>query len=196
MMQHYKILRVKALDDLKYATMVVSPLLKSRGWRGLASAFSTGASVSKDSYTILVQPESSIMLYFFKMALSMYLLPLNTWMCEGKLDDPYNEFFVSKQSIEESRIGPSNIDLFRSKDDNVDVASIWINGYKLIRDKSPTFLNRHANDIFLCGKSEAVLRRILINSISTSNDAAAPKMKTRQRKIDRRIEASYQERGW
>ena len=69
----------------------------------------------------------------------MYLLPLNTWMCEGKLEDPYNEFFVSKQTIEESRIGPSNIDLFRSKDDNVDVASIWINGYKLIRDKSPHF---------------------------------------------------------
>eukprot|EP00944_MAST-04C_sp_MAST-4C-sp1_P007267 g7267.t1 len=164
-------------DDLKYATMVVSPLLKSQGGGGLASAFSTGANVSKDSYTIPVQPESSIMLYFFKMALGMYLLPLNTWMCEGKLEDPYNEFFVSKQTIEESRIGPSNIDLFRSKDDNVDVAGIWINGYKLIRDKSPTFLKRHVNDIFLCGKSEAVLRRILINSISTSNDATTPKRK-------------------
>ena len=162
--------------DLQYANMTGSPLLKSRGGGMVGSAFSKGTSLSGDSYTILVQPESSIMLYFLKMALSMYLLPLNAWMCEGKLDDPYNEFFVSKQSIEESKFGSPSTDLFRSKDDNVDGASIWINGYKLLRDRVPIFLNIYANDIFLCGKSKAVLRRILVNAISTCNDAASSKM--------------------
>eukprot|EP00943_MAST-04B_sp_MAST-4B-sp1_P005791 g5791.t1 len=119
------------------------------------------------SFKIDVLSESSILLHFFKITVATYLSILDSWLYEGKLIDPYNEFFIRKNddNIDNDAL---KIDLFRSNENNVDGATIWKKGYVLLLDKAPHFLRQYAAEIYLCGKSEAVLRRILSNMVSTS----------------------------
>ena len=91
-------------------------------------------------------------------------------MYEGKLIDPYDEFFIRKNDDKHEN-NTLKVDLFRSNGTNADGAAIWKNGYSLLMEKVPAFLKPYIDEIYLCGKSEAVLRKILSDIISKSGFA-------------------------
>ena len=122
------------------------------------------------AYKVKVLSESSIMFHFFNTTMTTYLSILNSWMYEGKLIDPYDEFFIRKNDDKHEN-NTLKVDLFRSNGTNADGAAIWKNGYSLLMEKVPAFLKPYIDEIYLCGKSEAVLRKILSDIISKSGFA-------------------------
>ena len=99
-------------------------------------------------YSLAVKNSSTeqypLLLYIFKCISVPYIRLLTTWLFDGKLNDPYNEFFVTSDDAS-----------LRSRDRH-----FWTQGFQLKHKGGsiPLFLDELSDSIFACGKAINLLK--------------------------------------